>query len=72
MQTAQKIISDPANANHGEVQHHRIAAAAEKEQGVEIKGTRNRPYFKFTDGSSLSVDHIAGNYSIKWPRPVSN
>lgn len=67
--TAQKIIANPKNAIDGEVQHYRIAKAAELEAGVEIKGTRSKPYYKFADGSSMTIDPLGG-YDIDWPKSM--
>ncbi len=70
MNTAQLIVSDPKNSNDGIVQHHRISIAAEKEDGVEIKGTRSKPYYKFPDGSSMTVNHALNDYDIDWPKQM--
>ena len=67
---AEKIISDPKNSRNGEIQNHLITAAAEKVPNVEIKGTRYNPYYKFEDGSSMTIDHTAGDFDIRWPRPM--
>lgn len=68
MNTAEKIVSDPKNSNNGRVQHYLISEAAGKEEGVIMKGTVNKPYYKFVDGSSMTIDHILGDYDTDWPK----
>ena len=63
MNTANKIVNDPKNSNNGVVQHHRIAIEAEKEDGVVVTGTRHNPYYKFADGSGMTVNHTLGTYN---------
>lgn len=64
MNTSEKIVSDPANAINGIVQHYRISEAAKNESGVEISGTPKKSFFRFTDGSTLSINHLIGDYVI--------
>lgn len=70
MNIAEKIIANKKNTDNSRVQAHRIAVAAESETGVQIKGGRSKPYYKFTDGSSMTVDHILGSYNINWPKKM--
>ena len=64
MKTAKRIVTDEANAINGEVQHNRIARAAEKEAGVVVSGGRNEPFYRFEDGSGLKVCHTLGDYKL--------
>lgn len=64
MKTAKRIVNDESNAIKGEVQHYRIARAAENEAGVEISGTRHEPFYRFGDGSGLKVSHTLGDYKL--------
>jgi len=70
MRAAQKLVSDPANlrtdSHAGSINIHRLVSAAESTAGVEIKGTRNKPFYKFADGSGLTVDYVCGDYKL-WP-----
>lgn len=64
MHTAQKIVADPCNSINGEVMHYRIASAADAEVGVIVSGSRDKPFYKFADGSGLSVYHTSGDFKV--------
>lgn len=64
MTTAEEIVSNPINKTNGYVQHYLISTMAEKIEGVTISGNLRNPYYRFVDGSGLSVFHTTGDYKV--------
>jgi len=70
MTTAELILNDPFNINHGHVQPVRIALAARAAPGAKLDGnsTRSEELFVFLDNSRLSVNYRSGECR-SWGHP---